>query len=247
MLKPKPKNTAQPLAVFDIDGTIFRSSLYVEIVRQLIIDKVLPQRATREFDGAYEAWKERVDVDSYQIYLNAVIDAYESYLPTIKVTAFEAAAAKVVRAQKAHTYVYTRDLIANLKSQNYYLAAISASQSEVVERFAKIYGFDAFAGSEYGKTNNHFDGTYKILTNENKTKFMQELLATKDITLEKSVAVGDSEGDIAMLSTVERPIAFNPERKLFEHAKRNNWKIVVERKNVVYELRKENNGYKLDK
>jgi len=39
-----------------------------------------------------------------------------------------------------------------------------------------------------------------------------------------------------MLEMVERPICFNPNQKLFEAAKRHDWPIVVERKDVVYEL-----------
>jgi phosphoserine phosphatase len=32
------------------------------------------------------------------------------------------------------------------------------------------------------------------------------------------------------------PIAFNPNKELFDHAREHGWNIVVERKNVVYEL-----------
>jgi phosphoserine phosphatase len=48
--------------------------------------------------------------------------------------------------------------------------------------------------------------------------------------------VGDSEADIPMLSAVEYPICFNPNSKLFAHAKEQNWTVVVERKDVVYEM-----------
>lgn len=44
-----------------------------------------------------------------------------------------------------------------------------------------------------------------------------------------------------MLSIVERPIAFNPDKDLFNAAKHNGWKIVVERKNMIYKL--EPNGH----
>jgi phosphoserine phosphatase len=35
---------------------------------------------------------------------------------------------------------------------------------------------------------------------------------------------------------VETPICFNPNKKLYEYAKRSGWKIVVERKDVIYDL-----------
>jgi phosphoserine phosphatase len=49
-------------------------------------------------------------------------------------------------------------------------------------------------------------------------------------------ARGDTESDIPMLELVEIPIAFNPNKKLFEHAKARGWRTVVERKDVIYEL-----------
>ena len=38
------------------------------------------------------------------------------------------------------------------------------------------------------------------------------------------------------LEMVENPICFNPNEKLYTEAKRQGWKVVVERKDVIYEL-----------
>ena len=65
---------------------------------------------------------------------------------------------------------------------------------------------------------------------------IRELMSTHHAILADSIAVGDSEGDIPMLEMVEQPIAFNPTKELFEHAREAGWKVVVERKNVVYQL-----------
>jgi len=56
------------------------------------------------------------------------------------------------------------------------------------------------------------------------------------LTLKGSVGVGDTESDIAFLKMVEKPICFNPNQKLYQYAKRAGWKIVVERKDVIYHL-----------
>ena len=54
------------------------------------------------------------------------------------------------------------------------------------------------------------------------------------LSLENSYGVGDSEGDIPFLTFVENPICFNPNKKLYDHAKKVGWQIVVERKDVIY-------------
>jgi phosphoserine phosphatase len=39
-----------------------------------------------------------------------------------------------------------------------------------------------------------------------------------------------------MLTLIEHPIAFNPSQTLFKAARQHNWTIVIERKDVVYQI-----------
>ncbi|MFH1246519.1 MAG: hypothetical protein V1489_01955, partial [Candidatus Liptonbacteria bacterium] len=48
--------------------------------------------------------------------------------------------------------------------------------------------------------------------------------------------VGDTESDVSFLKMVERPICFNPNKELYAKAKKRGWRVVVERKDVVYEF-----------
>ena len=76
---------------------------------------------------------------------------------------------------------------------------------------------------------------------------LQELVKKHRATMPGSIAVGDGSSDISMLEMVELPIAFNPEKKLFDYASAKGWKIVIERKNMVYELEKQDGRYILAK
>jgi phosphoserine phosphatase len=49
--------------------------------------------------------------------------------------------------------------------------------------------------------------------------------------------VGDTESDASFLELVENPIAFNPNFNLKKIAEENDWKILIEIKVVVYEMR----------
>lgn len=49
--------------------------------------------------------------------------------------------------------------------------------------------------------------------------------------------MGDTEGDVNMLNLVGKPIAFNPNLHLAKIAKKKAWQIVVERKDVIFELK----------
>ena len=122
------------------------------------------------------------------------------------------------------------------------MLVISGSHQELVEQVARYYGFDDWIGSHYERSGDSFSGNKHIASLDKKTA-LKSLVAKHSLSYENSLAIGDSASDIAMLEMVENPIAFNPDQKLLQTAKKNGWKIVVERKNVVYELKSKNNNY----
>lgn len=236
---------ARPFAVFDIDGTIIRWQLYHAIADELAkeghIDSVAFDRARH----ARTQWKRRASEDSFKDYETTLVNIYENALATLNADDVMAAVKRVFDEYKEQTYTYTRDLVSSLREEGYLLFAISASQEEVVELLARYYGFDAWAGSIYARSGNRFTGGKTPLRRGLKVKKLAEFVERFSATYEGSIAVGDSDSDIPMLEIVEQPIAFNPDKKLFQHARQQGWKIVLERKNMVYELEPENGEYKL--
>src|SRR3990167_3792943 len=68
-------------------------------------------------------------------------------------------------------------------------------------------------------------------------KILKRAVEKEELTLKNSIGVGDTEADIAFLKLVERPIAFNPNLKLYKYAKKAGWTIVTERKDVIYKIK----------
>jgi phosphoserine phosphatase len=110
---------------------------------------------------------------------------------------------------------------------------------------ADYYGFDDAAGSKYEVKEGRFTGQADVLLGKRKPESLAKMVSEHGADRINSIGVGDSEGDIALLSSVDQAIAFNPTRELFEYAREKDWKVVVERKNVVYELTKNRDGYRL--
>ena len=105
--------------------------------------------------------------------------------------------------------------------------------------FCQAFGFDKVYGRFYEiGPSDRFTGmiSYEHLI-ANKANIVRRAVEKENLTFEKSVAVGDTESDIPMLELVERPICFNPNGKLYRHAKIQGWEVVVERKDVVYEIK----------
>lgn len=234
----------RPFAVFDIDGTLIRWQLYHAVADQLAQQGHLDSAAYEGILEARRLWKQRTSDESFKTYEHSLVKAYTGLLSQLTVSQFDKAAEAVFAEYKDQVYTYTRDLIKTLKAKNYLLFAISNSQQEIVAKVAAYYGFDDYVGTVYKKKNGRFVGTKNMQTTS-KHLTLNKLISKHGATLMGSFAVGDSESDISMLEMAEQPIAFNPTKKLLETAKTHSWKVVIERKNVVYELEPGNGRYLL--
>ncbi|MDO8562073.1 MAG: HAD-IB family hydrolase [bacterium] len=224
------------VAVFDVDGTIFRSSLLISLVDRLIQTGAFPKNAERVYERARTRWLDREG--DYEEYIQAVIAAFQKHLKGIHYSVLADAAEEVVDVQERHVYRYTRDLLADLKKKGYFLLAVSHSPKTILDKFCPRLGFDKVYGSMYEI------GPQELFTGEvidahliyNKANIIKRAVLKENLTLEGSIGVGDTESDIPFLEMVSEPICFNPNQKLYRYAKRMGWKVVVERKDVVYEL-----------
>ncbi len=224
------------VAIFDIDGTIFRSSLLIEIVNVLIERGIFPEEVWVGYGEKEKLWLERKG--GYDEYIHAVVEVFEKNIKGVYYKEFAEVSEEVTSRYQHHVYTYTRDFIKQLKKEKYYLLAISQSPKKTVEDFCRNIGFNKVYGRIYELgPENRFTGT--IIDQhliENKSNIVRRAVEKENLTLDGSYGVGDTEGDISMLELVKNPIVFNPNKKLLRYARMMGWKIVVERKDVVYEL-----------
>lgn len=234
--------TQQPFAAFDIDGTLFRDGLYREVALEIMRQGVVDQSLVDNVHQKLASWKSRSCRNAYDEYEIALVEALEESLPNLPTVVFDAAVEKIAREQLDHVYTYTREMLTRLKKQGYFLIAISGSHEELVRHFAKRYGFDAWIGQHYLRDENGFTGEV-IETYTNKDILLQGIIKKFNLTMSESYAFGDSGGDRHMLAMVDHPVAFNPTADLLDVAMEQNWPIVIERKSIVFELRKGKDGY----
>lgn len=225
-----------PVAFFDIDGTVFRSSLLIKLVEALVAAGVYPQEAATACLPSYTAWQNREG--SYEAYIDAVIQNFLTHLQGVSYGDLVDVGYELIDNESKHVYRYTRDLIATLRAEGYYLVAISQSPKLILDPFCHQYGFDKVYGRLYelGPTDKFTGRIEDEHLIQNKATIVQRVLLDETLTKYNSVAVGDTDGDISMLELVDRAICFNPNQKLYQYAQSQTWEVVVERKDVVYHL-----------
>jgi HAD superfamily hydrolase (TIGR01490 family) len=224
------------VAVFDVDGTIFRSSLLIQLVDTLVERGAFDGDTKKVYEKEHRRWLDREG--DYQEYIEAVIRAFKTHIKGVHYGELADAAEDLVEDQWKRTYRYTRDLIKELKAKDYYLLAVSHSPKTVLDKFCPRLGFNKAYGLIYEI------GPQDLFTGQiadehvmmNKANILKRAVEKEGLTLSHSIGVGDTESDIPFLELVAKPICFNPNAKLYKYAKREGWDVKVERKDVVYDI-----------
>lgn len=222
----------EPLAVFDVDGTLFRRGLLPALTHRLVDENVFPERVREELSEDYYAWLERRG--SYEVYDKLVWQLFLRELKGVSVGELQRCARVEVEAHGRRLHIYTRDLASRLKQAGYYLMAISGSPMEIIEIFLKPLGFDGAWGTVLGQEEGRYTGELLHDPFSDKRRVLEEFVDEAGLNLDGSVGVGDTLSDVGFLEVVDTPVVFNPNRSLLEVARERGWSIVVERKDVVY-------------
>lgn len=223
------------LAIFDIDGTIFRKNLHFELINELSWINIFPRKTRDQIVKLYTNWLEHKG--TYESYRKALVELYEKYIEGCKVEDVRKASSMVVSFHKDRTYIFAEDLIGDLKRKNYKIIAISGSPVEIVEEFNnKHLGFDKVFGSMYKIDKGVYTGEAYYEPTKNKGQVVKQYAYENGIDLTDSYGVGDTESDASFLDLVENPIAFNPNENLRKIAEEKGWRIIVEKKDVIYEM-----------
>lgn len=227
----------QKIAIFDIDGTIFRKNLQFELINELSWMNIFPRNVRDQIVAFYTDWLEHKG--EYEQYRANLVDLYEKYIKGCSLKDVERASKAVISFHQDRTYIFAEELIRKLKQEDYHLIAISGSPIEIVKEFNnKHLHFDAVFGSVYEYDEKGIctgEALYEPV--KHKGHLVKQYVYEHNISLDDSYGIGDTKSDASLLEIVANPIAFNPDENLKAIAEEKGWRIVVEKKDVIYEIK----------
>lgn len=225
----------QKIAVFDIDGTIFRKNLAFELIDELAWMRIFKKEVRKTLVGLYTSWLDHKG--TYEEYRKALVELYLVNLKGCRREDIIRASKIVIPFYKYRTYIFANRLIAKLKKDKYNIVAVSGSPIEIVEEYNKYLKFNAVFGSVYETDKRGiYTGKAVFEPTIHKGHVVKQYVAENNLTLKGSYGVGDTESDAKFLDIVENAIAFNPNFNLRRIAQKKKWRIVVEKKDVIYEI-----------
>lgn len=232
------------IAVFDIDGTIYREAMSFIVAEELIARYNFPEEA-KLLAEARHTYKSRGSTEAYWVYNKTILSVFKDILKNTTPEQLSEVIDDLLAHKQDYCYVYTLQLAKQLKKEGRTLVAISGSIADIIEPFAKAIGFDYVVASGLEVIDGKFTGERATETKHGKDQILRDLIAKYELSLEDSIGVGDTHRDLSMLQVTGHAIAFNPNAALYDAAVKHGWQIVLERKNMVYELVPGEGGYVL--
>ena len=213
----------QKAAFFDIDKTLYPGTLAVDFVIQLKLNSSVAEILQEN------SLDEDADVVSVlKILQRSGKMPYELYLEIVEKTA------QLVKGKFNGSVL---SLFKELREDGFCMVVISQAPFLVLKQYCNDIDGDSFdvVASAMPTTikdnkGDVFLGPNSVISSNDRDKgeWVRKIADCYGFDLSLSLAIGDSFSDIAMLEAVGgRKIAYNPDEKLMEKAKSEDWEILI--------------------
>ncbi len=222
---PAPDPGTRIAAFFDVDNTIIRGASAFHIARGLKQRGFFSNRDLARF--AWEQFKYNVLGESKE-QMSSVRDEALSIIQGWSVAEMSAIGEEVYDEVLAlRIFPGTKAIIDEHRAQGHEVWLITATPIEIGRLIARRLGATGALGTIAEHRGGYYTGSLvgSFMHGTAKATAIKGLAGDRDLDLDQSFAYGDSMNDVHMLSTVGRPCAINPDRKLRSHAKKRRWPI----------------------
>lgn len=115
------------------------------------------------------------------------------------------------------------------KANNHRIVIVSTALNEIVQVFADNIHADYHYSTELVIEDSLYTGDVigNVYYGKYKQQAVQDYCSLHNIDPTHCYAYGDYFEDRLMMEAVGNPVAINPDKKLLEHAKKRNWKIIT--------------------
>jgi HAD superfamily hydrolase (TIGR01490 family) len=212
----------KPLALFDIDKTMFDGLSYFPLLEAQIEEGLVESGVGEQ---AQEAMKDYTQNSlGYEDFVKRLLDIYAQGLKDkslAEVTAFT----DNFFSKSPDFFGYVRPTI-DLLAKTHEVVLVSGSSNFTASAVARVFNVSSYISTQLDSEQDRLNGRVKtyLATRHEKKEAIQHLTNTHPHA--GSFGFGDSEGDIEMLHVVENPICIQPTAGLSKIASEKGWATV---------------------
>jgi HAD superfamily hydrolase (TIGR01490 family) len=210
------------LAIFDVDGTLTKIS-----TEKLFINYLLKTKNISYFRLGFTLLLFAIKHKPLSI---SKLKSYKTYLK-----GFDAERIKNLAEECVNKEIFSNirkdivEVIEEKRKSGYKILLLSGSIDYLINHIAKFLNADYIIYAETEVKNGKLTG--EILNEhpygKNKKNLAERFCKEKGFNLKTASAFGNDYNDRFLLSEVFEPVAVYPDRKLFEFAKKNGWRIII--------------------
>lgn len=210
----------KPIALFDIDKTIYNTHSFFQLVDFEVEKGNLSKEIQTFIQNVLIDYKK--GNKTYTQAANELITELATKLKNKNYELFYKNAKEFFIQNENNFYKYFTDILPKLKT-THDIYIITTNVQYAAKALVDIYNLSGYVSTELEVIDNVFTGNVKTSLANGKG-IIKHLI--EKYGKQKSIAVGDSNNDIGMLELVENPICINPDEELKTHAIKNKWTIV---------------------
>ena len=219
------------IAIFDIDGVIYKGHIIFDIIQNQEKKGLIPQGTWNQIHNLLLKYKSK-KLD-YTTTANLMLKIYIASLKENKYQTIKAHLNNYYQQHKYLFYPYFKKILPILQNtHDIYL--VTTNLKVTAETLSEKFKLTGFLSTEEEIINDKYTG--KIIRSLAGNKHLVEKIIDK-YPHQYSIGVGDSINDISMLEKVANPICMNPDEGLLAKAQAENW-LIANSDNITEKITK---------
>jgi HAD superfamily hydrolase (TIGR01490 family) len=208
----------KPIALFDIDNTIYDGFSYFELLEKQVGEGIIRQKVLDDAKISMQKYKSKL-----QDYETTIVELLDIYATGLKGAQYDVVlqSTKEFYQNSDKFFAYVEPVMSLLR-RTHDLILVTGEPQFVAEAVGELYGIKSYYSTHY-ESDGKFTGavTNYLASRHEKHDAIKHLMEGHGA--KNSFAFGDSEGDIEMLQAVDYSVCLNPTEGLRSIAAKKGW------------------------
>lgn len=217
------------IAIFDFDGTLYKKETFKLLIEHL---KKHPTYS-RNYPTFFRSIVPRYIGSKLKIYPEhkmrmQLMQSYVAALDRLSKEEIDRYFTDIAKVMRPHFNQVVINRLNEHRQNGLHLILVSGAFTSLLNQFKRDFHFDMTIGTNIPFLKGEVNKTELIdhIQGQRKVEKIKDILHDKDVNWKESFAYADSFSDLPVLNLVGHPVAVNPDKNLYDVAKKLHWEVI---------------------